>query len=222
MKKEITVAGIKLKNYNVMEDFIRITKNYQENIFTTIEEVDMKTILLAKEEEAVKEVLELADVTIFTESGILDAVGQATILRRAEIDRREFFFQFMKITERNGHTVYILGETETEVSNVRRYIEDEFPRVKIAASKALDENSGEEDAVINDINTAAPKIVLGVLSSPARQQFLKAYRSMLSSKIWYGADAGRIVGTKLTFHAGVMKFFRKLTLKRYLKEENGD
>lgn len=220
MRKEITVAGIKLKNDSVTESLARITKNYEQNIFTTIEEVDMRTILLTKEEDTVREVVESVDVTVLAESGILDAVGQGTILRKAEIERREFFFQFMKITERSGHTIYILGETEKDITGILGYLKDEFSRIRIAGTKALDAYTGTQDGVVNEINAIAPDIILCIFPSPKREYFLKEYKSMLFAKIWYGADVEKIMGLKLTFTAKIMKFFRKLTLKQYLKEED--
>lgn len=219
MIKEIIVAGIKLYNYSVLENLTQIVKNLEANVFTTIEEVDMKTILLAKEDESVKETIESMDVTVIAETGVLDAVGQATILRRAEIERREFFFQLMKILERNGHTVYVLGETEKEVGEACQYISDEFPRMKIVGSKALSEIAGAEDGVVNDINMVAPDAVISVLPSPMQERFLKEYKSMFLTKIWYGLGADKFAGSKLTLGAKIMKLIRKNMLKNYIKED---
>lgn len=63
MIKEITIAGIKLNNYSALENLTQIVKNLQNNVFTTVEDVYMKTILLAKEDESVKETLESMDIT---------------------------------------------------------------------------------------------------------------------------------------------------------------
>ena len=218
MIKEIIVAGIKLHNYTVPENLTKIVKNLESNVFTAIEEVDMKTVLLAKEEESVKETLESIDVTVIAETGILDVVGQATLIRKAEIERREFFFQLMKILERNGYTVYILGEDSKEVQMAEAYIVDAFPRMKILDSQVLDKVLGIEDKIINDINMLAPDVILSVLPSPMQEQFLKKYKQMLLTKIWYGVGAQKIAGTRLTFGAKVLKFFREHMLKRYIAE----
>ena len=219
MIKEITVAGIKLYNYNVFENLSRITKNLEANVFTTIEEIYMKTVLLAKEDESVKEMIESLDVTVIAETGILDAVGEATIFRRAEIERREFFLQFMKIMERSGHTVYILGEAEKEVAAACQYIADEFPRMKVVGSVALENIPGEEYDIINDINLLAPDMIISVLPSPRQERFLKEYKSMMLAKIWYGVGEEKIAGTRLTLGAKIIKNFRKLALKRYVQED---
>lgn len=220
MIKEITIAGIKLYNYSVIENISQIAKNLESNVFTTIEEVHMKTMLLAKEDESVKDVLESVDITVIAEAGVLEAVGQATILRRAEIERREFFFQLMRFLERNGYTIYVLGQEQEEVANACQYIADEFPRIELAGSNALSEIDGEEDGVVNDINMVAPDVVISVLPSPLQEHFLKEYRSMFLTKIWYGVGAGKISGYKLTFGARIMKMIRQKMLKNYVKETN--
>lgn len=218
MIKEIIVAGIKLYNYNVVENLTKITKNLEANVFTTIEEIDMKTVLLAKENESVKEMLESLEVTVFAETDILDAVGQATILRKAEIERREFFFQLMKMIERNGYTVYILGETEKEVAETCQYIADEFSRIKVIDKVALENVQGGEDGIINEINLLAPDVILSVLPSPMQEKFLKEHKSMFLTKIWYGIGAGKIAGTRRNLGAKILKAFRKFALIRYIQE----
>ena len=218
MIKEIMVAGIKLNNYSVLENLTRIVKNLEANVFTTIEDVYMKTILLAKEDESVKEALESIDVTVIAEAGVLDAIGQATILRRAEIERREFFFQFMKILERNGYTVCILGAEEKEIEEAGQYIANEFSRVRVIGSMVLSGAEGE-DGVVNDINMLAPDVIISVLPSPLQEKFVTDYKAMLLTKIWYGVGAGRIAGAGLTFKTKILKFFRKHMLKKYVQED---
>lgn len=219
MIKEIIVAGIKLNNYSVLENLTKISKNLEANVFTTIEEIYMKTILLAKEEESVKEMIESLDVTVIAETGILDAVGQGTILRKAEIERRDFFYQLMKILERNGHTVYILGETEQDVSVAEGYLNGKYPRMKIVGTKAMEEIVGEEIGVVNDINMLAPDVVLSVLPSPMQEHFLKEHKAMFLAKIWYGIGPERFTEQRVTFWDKCLKFIRNYNLKRYVKED---
>lgn len=215
MIKEILVAGIKLNNYGAMENLSRIVKNLDANVFTTVEDVYLKTILLAKEDESVKEALECLDITVIAETGVLDAVGQTTILRRKEIEHRVFFLQFMKILERNGYTVCILGADEKEINVAKEYLANEFPRLKIIDSMILLET---EDRVVNDINMLAPDVILSVLPSPLQERFLKDYKPMLLAKVWYGIGAERIAGTRLTFMSKIIKFFREHMLKKYVQE----
>lgn len=221
MIKEIVVAGIKLYNYSVLENLTQIAKNLEANVFTTIGDVYMKTILLAKEDESVKETLESLDITVIAETGILDAVGQMTLLRRAEIERRDFFLQLMRVFERNGYTIYVLGKEAKEVECACQHIAKEFPRIKVVGSKALAEMEHTEDSAINDINMIAPDVILSVLPSPMQELFLKEYKSMFLTKIWYGIGTHDLaVGKKHTFSKWVKKLVCMITLKKYVEEEN--
>ena len=87
MIKEITVAGIKLNSYTALENLTRIGKRLDNNVFTTVQEIDMRTLLLAKEDAVVNEVVETLDVTVIAENGVWDAsksyLGKAKVFYSA-------------------------------------------------------------------------------------------------------------------------------------------
>ena len=145
MIKELTVAGIKLNSYTALENLTKIGNNLDNHVFTTVEEIYMRTLLLAKEDETVREVVEALDVTVIAENGVWDAVGANTSLRRREIERREFFFQLMRILERNKYSIFVLGEDSQEIAQTCEYIAGEFPRLKVAGRIALSECNGTEE-----------------------------------------------------------------------------
>lgn len=215
MIKEITVAGIKLNNYTALENLSRIGKNIDNNAFIAIQEVYMRTLLLAQEDDMVKKALEMTDVTVVSEVGILDAVGQTTIFQKHEIERREFFFQLMKILERSKFTVFILGDEEKEVEQAVSYISGEFPRLQIAGAEILGENP--ED-VVNEINLQAPKAIISVLASPLQEKFFVENRAMLSAKIWYGMGSGKFAGQKHSLKYIFLEKMRKLKLMYYVRD----
>lgn len=219
MIKEITVAGIKLNSYTALENLTRIGNNLDNHVFTTVEEVYMRTLLLAKEDETVKEVVEALDVTVIAENGVWDAVGENTSLRRREIERREFFFQLMRILERNKYSIFVLGEDSQEIAQTCEYIAEEFPRLNVAGMAALAEYSGAEEDIINDINTIAPDVIISVLSSPIQEHFLASHKAMLSTRLWYGIGSGKIVRQKHSLKIMLLKKLRKHRLMNYVKDE---
>ncbi len=219
MIKEITVAGIKLNNYNVLENLTKIGINLDNNVFTTVEEIYMNTLLVAKEDELVKTTIESMDVTVVSETGILDAVGENTILRRYEIERRDFFFQLMRILERNRYTIYVIGATTKEVEETCQYLADEFSRLKIVGAKAMEEITGADEMMINEINMEAPDVIVSVLPTPEQENFLAEHRAMLSTRLWYGVGSGKITGRKHSLSAILTKKIRERKLKTYIKEQ---
>lgn len=223
MIKEITVAGIKLNSYTALENLTKIGTNLDNNIFTTVEEIYMRTLLLAKEDEVVKNEVEALDVTVIAENGVWDAAGENTSLRRREIERREFFFQIMHILERNKYSIFVLGEETQEVVLTCEYIAEEFPRLNIAGAMALEECAGADEGMINDINLLAPDVIISVLPSPRQEHFLAENKRMLSTKLWYGIGSGKIAGQKHSLKHMFLKMLRKYKLMNYIKrEDNAD
>jgi len=219
MIKEIIVAGIKLNSYTALENLTQIGKRLDNNAFTTVQEIYMRTLLLAKEDETVKDVIEALDVTVIAENGVWDAVGESSNLRRREIEKREFFFQLMRILERNKYSLFILGEVSQEVTETCEYIAEEFPRLKVLGSAALEECVGADEGIINDINLLAPDVIISVLPSPKQEHFLAQHKGMLSAKLWYGIGSGKIIGQKHSFKYTLLKHLRKYKLMNYVKEE---
>lgn len=213
------VAGIKLNNYTVSEKLSKILHNQEAHVFTSVVNVGMKTLLTANEDALVKEVIQSADLTVIAEAEILDAVGENTILRKREIDRREFFFQLMKILERNGHTVYILGEKTDETQKARQYLQEEFSRLRLIGQIALEENTGADEGVVNTINMSAPDVVLSILPTPLQEHFYAEHRPMLSAKLWYGLGDHKLSERKHTLGAMLMKKVREKRLKTITERE---
>ena len=62
MIKEIIVAGIKLNNYTAIENLFHMHEYMEKNRFVTVQEIYMKTLLLAQEDEVVKTAIENIDI----------------------------------------------------------------------------------------------------------------------------------------------------------------
>lgn len=219
MIKEIIVAGIKLNSYTALENLTKIGKRMDNNVFTTVEEVYMGTLLLAKEDEVVKDVVETLDITVVAENDIWDAAGENSNLRRREVEKREFFNHLMHILERNKYSVLILGETSQESDATCEYVKGEFPRLHIAGAIALEACLGDEEGIINEINLLTPDVVVSVLPSPKQEYFLAENRNKLLTRLWYGVGSGKITGQKHSFKYMILKAFRKYKLMDYVKSE---
>ena len=217
MIKEIRVAGVTLGNYTARESLMKIDKAFYEEKFTTVEEINMRSLFLAGEDEVVKQIIESIDITVITEAGILDVAGEHSLHRKYEIEENEFFFQFLKRIERSSKRVLFLGETEEEVMLAKTFIEEEFPRVAICGALTLENCKGDEDAVINDINAEAADVIISVLPSPRQEYFLADHKDKLSARIWYGVGDGKFVKPKAHLTNAFIKLFRVKKLMKYIR-----
>ena len=217
MIKEIRVAGVTLGNYTTRESLMKIDKAFYEEKFTTVEEINMRSLFLAGEDEVVKNIIESVDITVITETGILDVAGEHSLHRKHEVEENEFFFQFLRRIERNSKRVLFLGETEEEIVLAKSFIKEEFPRVIICKTLALENCKGDEDAVVNEINAEAVDVIISVLSSPRQEYFLADHKDKLSARIWYGVGDGKFVKPKGRIAKNFIKRFRVKKLMQYIR-----
>ena len=219
MIKEINVAGIKLDNYSVRESMMMLEKALSTGMFTIVEEVNMKTLLLAQENEVVKEAIESVDMAVIADADILKAVEEPSLQRRAETEENAFFFQLMKRLDRNKKSVFLLGQTEEEIKIAEEYINDEFSHILIVGKQALENCSGATEGIVNNINMVVPDVIISVLPTPIQEEFLVEYKDMISTNLWYGIGQDRFGVQKRSLKSIVLKWFRSRKLMEYIKKD---
>ena len=186
MIKKIDIAGIALDNYTVRETIMQIEKQMSDHGFHTIEEVNMDMLMLMETDEAVRQALTTVEHTVIAEAGILDAVGAGSYQRRHEIEHHDFFYEMMKRIERNHKTVFLIGDTEENTRKAKEDLEEQYPKCVIGGTEALETCQGAVDAIVNEINSTTPDVILSFLPSPMQEHFLVENRDKLSAGLWYG------------------------------------
>lgn len=219
MIKKIDIAGIQLDNYTVREMILKLEKELEENTFCTIGEISMKNILLAKEDERVREAIDSLRYTIIVENGILETAGQVTFQRKREIEGNEFFFQFMKYLERSEKKIFLLGETEERIQMVLDILLEDYPKIKVVGMEATENCSVDWDAIINEINTASADVLIGLLPSPMQEYFLLDYRDKISASLWYGMEMGKFTGKRKGLRGKIQRVIRKKKLEKMVQSD---
>lgn len=214
MIKKIDIAGIQLDNYTAREMILNAEKLLEKSTFGTIGEISMKNILLAKEDERVKEAIESLDYAMVVESAALEAAGVNNFQRKREVEGNEFFFQFMKYLERNGKRIFLLGETEERLQMVFDILMEEYPKIQVTGMEAVENCNVEWDAIINEINTASADVMISLLPSPMQEYFFLDYKDKMSAKLWYGMEMGKFTGKRKGLWAKIQRFIRKNKLKK--------
>ncbi len=86
----------------------------------------------------------------------------------------------------DARTVYLLGETREQLSLLEEFLNEGYQGLQALGSYALSECEGDFDKAINEVNIAAPDIILSVIPTPAQEYFLKDHKEKLNAKVWYG------------------------------------
>lgn len=214
MVKKIDIAGILLDNYTVRELIMKIDRHMSEKSYTTIEEIKMDTLHMAESDEQIKQAIEMLDYTLIADSGILRAADVESIQRKYEIEEHLFFFEIMKRINRNGKTVFLVADSDAVLDEAEVFLKELFERLIIVGKQACTDCTSEAETVVNEINIAAPDVVLSFLPSPEQELFLLNNKDKLSTNLWYGIGNTKFIAKKPGMMAALK---RMLDVKRLTK-----
>lgn len=186
MIKKIEILGMNLDNYTVREAMLQVEVYLNNTIMNTIENISMEMLVKAQNDEILKECIEQLDLAIINDKEILKAAGVISAQRMRETADNEFFKEFMKRIVRNNKTVYLLGNTSTQIGELQGFLAENYTKLKISGVYAVEDCTGDFDNIINEINIAEPDVIFSVLTTPQQEYFLKENLEKLNAKIWYG------------------------------------
>ncbi len=83
-------------------------------------------------------------------------------------------WQMLAALEEAGTTVYLLGGTEAELRGTQDRIQAKFSSLQIVGTRAghFDMTGAENDAVVADINGAAPEALLVAMGFPLQERWI--------------------------------------------------
>lgn len=190
MVKKLDICGMQIDNYTAREAIMQVEIYLNNTVMNTIETINMKMLDLAGEDETVRECIDLLDLAVIGEKDILIAAGVNSTQRIRETVEHDFFREFLKRIIRNHKHVFLLGETTAEVDELSDYLFEEYERLQIGGRCALEEKAGDNESVVNEINSVSPDVIFSILPSPMQEAFLIENKGKLSASIWYGLGDG--------------------------------
>lgn len=190
MGKRVDLAGVRIDDYAVREAIQAADAYFNNECMNTIETVTMKTVVLAGEDETVRVCLEQADMVLAGDKEILEMAEVDSEERIAEVEDRQFFQEFMSLAIRYEKTFFLLAQTQEEIDDLEAFLQDLYDeQVKISGRYALDSCVGDEAAVINEINSISPGVILSTLPTPKQEHFLHRHLGKFHANVWYGISA---------------------------------
>lgn len=213
MIKKIDILGIKIDNYTVRDSMLQIELFFNSTEMNTIETITMEMLVRAGTDNEVKEYIEALDLAVIGDKDILKAAGVESEQRLRETEKNEFFTEFMKRISRNNKTVYTFGETKEQTGLLNDFLQDYDDKIRIIGSYTVEESGDDPDKAVNEMNIAAPDVIISTLKIMQQQYFLKYNKEKICAKIWYGLNAEYIQkrgilgvkeAAKKIFHKGML------------------
>lgn len=212
MIKKIELLGMQLDNYTVREAMMQVENFLSGDVLASIEDISVQMLLNAEEDAVVREVVSSLDLAVIGEREIIQAAGDAAMQRIRETEENDFFPEFFKRVERNHKSIYILGRTKDAIDGLREKLLCGFPKLEVAGEYAIDECTGDLEAVINDMNVTAPDVIVSVLPTPMQEHFFAEHKDKISANIWYGVG-----DTDRSKKRGIRSWWQSFTKREKLK-----
>lgn len=189
MIKKVDILGIQLDNYTVREAIMCAERYLSNDVLNTIESISHQMLIASQTDAVSRSVIGSLDLAVIGEKEILQAVGLESMQRTREIEENDFYFEFFKRIERNKKSVFLLGETEERLDELKKEFAQRFPKLIFAGEYAIEKCVGDLEAVINDMNATTPDVIVSVLPPPLQEHFLYEHRDKMNASIWYGIGA---------------------------------
>lgn len=210
MVQKITIQGITISHYTAYEEIRRAEEFLNENAMHTIGTITMRRIASASKDEVVKRCLNNLDLAVIGETQVLKAGKVDSPQRIREVRDHTFIHEFLTRLARTDRSVFLLAENEEKLERLRTYLSEEQESIKILGDYVLEDSFGDPDRIVNEINAAAPDVVLSVIDSPEAEYFLAEQGSKLGVRLWYGIGDFEKMHKKIGFFSSL---FRRFALK---------
>ena len=214
MIKTISIADIQLDNYSAKEAVMKLEQFWDEPVLHVVEEIPMELLIKAQSETAIKTFIQQMDLTVIADEQILKLADVSDPRREREIREHHFFYEVLKRLERNHKRLFLVGQSENKVEQLRELIQEEFHKCQIVGVEAIENCNGAIDGIINEINAATVDVILSVIPVPQQESFLMENKEKISAKLWYGIGSEAMDKSK----RGIGSWFRKHSHRRKLEE----
>lgn len=226
MDHKINIMGIHLYNYYVKDSSCLIDEYLNNDCMNVVDIIQLSNILKASENTALKKAIEDMDFTVIADEIVLEAAGIREEQRMEEVRQNVFLEECFDKVIRKKNTVYLLCDTEEMLEEFHKYLLVYKKDLIISGKFSLEKTKGEDDSIVNEINSAAPDVILAVLKTPLRQEFVIRNRNKFSAKLWLGlGDDLTAIGVKSSKGTGLWTLIEKEIFRSKAKkyvEEKGD
>ena len=140
----------------------------------------------SSESPQIKECVEQADLVVVEDPEILSVAGINSSQRIREAEDHLFFTELLKRLQRGQQQVYLVASKNAALEKIQEILRERYEKLHIVGQYSIEDYPDDLDRMINEINSAAPDVIISVMPTPQQEEFLVANRSKLLAKLWYG------------------------------------
>lgn len=199
--RRISVLGVELRDYSVKESMKMVAQFLNNGSLDTVYFLTTDLLVEAKDNEELKGYIESMDVTIPVTTDILHAAELGIRTREKEVENNTFLNELLKKLAKEKKKIFLLAETEEDLVKMRESLLKFEDKLVFFGSYAYANLSGTEDAIINEINSVIPDVVISNLAVTKHEKLICENKMKVNAKLWVAIKS---VSLKTT-HAGELK-----------------
>ena len=187
MIKQIQLLGMTIPNYSLREELQLAQEALRDEKLRLLLTVSMQSLVrVSNGSQQIRECVEQADLVVVEDPEILSVAGISSGQRIHEAEDHLFFTELLKRLQRGQYQVYLVALKNAALEKIKEILSDRYEKLCIVGQYSIEDYPDDLDRMINEINSAAPDVIISVMPTPQQEEFLVANRSKLLAKLWYG------------------------------------
>lgn len=195
MQKKISIMDVNIAVVDETMLMSKVDEYLLDDALNTILFVSMDGLSKASEDKLLCQNMNSFDIVVAGERALLELAGENIKTEKiaAGYDTLGTMLENLRKSDR---TLFIVGENETEIGYLQSYCKMMQPELRIVGSYSFERELAQE-ALLNEINSYAPDMLLVFLDCGVQEQWIMDNRQLLNAKlaVAIGGAAGMVTGT---------------------------
>lgn len=187
----------------------------------TICYLDRELMVKASDDEQLKSAICEMDLLIPGNVDILRAGGVKSKSREKEVEGNFFLREILKKLAREKKRVFIVADTQDDLVRLREQLLLIEGRLTFFGSFAYDDLAGTDDAIINEINSVVPDVILSQISNASQEVLMSKSKLMANATLWLALQPSSLatpIVKKQRFPNQMLSFIDRVIFKRAVNQ----
>ncbi len=209
--KSVKILGVRIDKVDADEAYNKFLSLFKNGTFSAIYTPNPEIIMMAQDDEPLKEALLDADLVIPDGIGVVYASRIHKLGLEERIPGIEFMDRMLKFCNNTKGSIFILGGKPGVPEKACEKISEKYPNIDIKGCQDGYFTPEEELKVVDKINEVKPDILFVALGCPKQEKWIHEHRKILNTRVAMG------VGGSVDVWAGHAKRAPKLFIKLNLE-----
>lgn len=218
---KINVLGIDLNNYSLKESLYLTDKYLSEGALQTILYVTAEMLVQAGVNDAYKDNLMGADMTVIGDAGILEALPNINHAKVEDVKEEKYLQALMRRLAYGRKKILLLADTQENLQALKKNLTDFRSDLTICGEASMEAMEDNVERMVNHINDIIPTLIISRMEPVRQSELMAESKMMINARVWIGLPERNVLtGEKRSIWKGLWsKIFHKSFKKKVQKYE---